>query len=406
MNKPMKNDTKTIWPLDSLHEWEQNPRSITRDGFTRLKKQIEKLGQYKPLLVKPDGTVLGGNMRLKAYRELGISDIWVSIIEPQDDAEALEYALSDNDRAGFYDDDLLANLIPEYPDFAWQDYAVDLKEPTNLGELIDRFTPVDEDDVPAVEQGESISQLGEVYQIGRHRLMCGDATRIEDAEKLMDGQKADMVFTDPPYGYSYESNHQKTHDMLMNDDKFLDFFPTLYVITKDPCAVYMCCGWQTVKEWAQLVSVAGLTIKNHIIWKKNNWSMGDLEGAYAGQYEIILFAHRGRVTLRNGRDQDVWEFDRVPPTDHPTMKPVELVARAIRNSSSTYDIVLDLFGGSGSTLIACEQTNRICYMMELDPKYCDVIRKRYAKFIGEEERWQEVTPIIDYAQNQLVKSTT
>lgn len=173
--------------IDTLHEWDKNPRSISKDGFNRLKKQISKLGQYKPLLITPNGEVLGGNMRLKAYRELGIEDAWVSVVTPKDESEKLEYALSDNDRAGFYDDDLLANLIPDYPDFNWADYSVDLKEPVNLGELLDRFREVEEDEAPALDVGEAVSKIGEVYQLGRHRLMCGDATKIEDVEKLMDG---------------------------------------------------------------------------------------------------------------------------------------------------------------------------------------------------------------------------
>lgn len=138
---------KTYKKLSELHEWDKNPRSITKDGFERLKKQIKKLGQYKPLLITPDGEVLGGNMRLKAYRELGIGDIWVSIVEPKNENEKLEYALSDNDRAGFYDDDLLANLMPNY-DIEWGDYAVDLKEPY----LLNNLPPdIDFDDIESTE---------------------------------------------------------------------------------------------------------------------------------------------------------------------------------------------------------------------------------------------------------------
>jgi hypothetical protein len=132
---------KVIWDIPKLHEWDKNPRSISKEGYERLKKQISKLGMYKPLIVTPEGEVLGGNMRLKAYRELGIKDVWVSIVEPKTEADKLEYALSDNDRAGYYDDDLLANLIPEYPEFDWASYSVDLKEPTNLQDLLDQFTP-------------------------------------------------------------------------------------------------------------------------------------------------------------------------------------------------------------------------------------------------------------------------
>ena len=195
----------------------------------------------------------------------------------------------------------------------------------------------------------------------------------------MNGEKADMVFTDPPYGYSYESNHQKKHKELLNDDKILDFIPNAYLFSKENVAFYIFCGWQTIKQWIEEVEKSSLTLKNIIIWKKNNWSMGDLKGAYAGQYEVILFAHKGRVNLKNGRGQDIWEFNRVPPKDHPTMKPVELIEKAINDATSFNETILDLFLGSGSTMVASHQLNRKCYGMELEPKYCQVIIDRMLK---------------------------
>lgn len=134
----MKNDK---WDIGKLHEWDKNPRNISPEGFARLKKQIQKLGQYKPLIITPEGEVLGGNMRLRAYRELGIKSVWVSIVKPETEAQKIEFALSDNDRAGFYDDDMLANLTANIPDVAWADFAVDLNEPTNLQELLNQFNP-------------------------------------------------------------------------------------------------------------------------------------------------------------------------------------------------------------------------------------------------------------------------
>lgn len=192
MNNPAPKEYRKT---SDLHLWEQNPRNIKPKDFDRLKKQIQELGQYKPLLITPDGEVIGGNMRLRAYRDLGIEDAWVSVVTPKDDAEKLKYALSDNDRAGYYDDDLLANLSSNYPDFSWGDYAVDLQPPTTL-DLILKNDEVVEDEPPEVSEEEPVSKLGEVYQLGRHRLMVGDSTKIEDVEKLMNGQKADMVFTD------------------------------------------------------------------------------------------------------------------------------------------------------------------------------------------------------------------
>jgi len=158
---------KDFRKLSELREWDKNPRSIKEKDFERLKKQIVKLGQYKPVIITPDGEVIGGNMRLKAYKALGMEDVWVSVVTPKDENEKLEYALSDNDRAGFYDSDLLANLMPEYPEFNWGDYAVDLKEPQTLDDLINSLQPIEEDEVPEASDEPAISKLGEVYQLGK-----------------------------------------------------------------------------------------------------------------------------------------------------------------------------------------------------------------------------------------------
>ena len=171
--------------------------------------------------------------------------------------------------------------------------------------------------------------------------------------------------------------------MLENDDKILDYVNPSYGIMQENCPVYSFCGWQTIKKWLEYFENTQLSIKNVIVWKKNNWSMGDLSGAYAGQYEIIIYLNKGRVELKGSRDTDIWEFNREPPKEHPTTKPIDLIVYAIGKSSEQGDIVLDLFGGSGSTLIACEQTGRKCFMMELDPHYVDVIIKRWEDFAGQ-----------------------
>ncbi len=352
---------KTFRKLSELKEWDKNPRSIKKKDFDRLKRQIQDLGQYKPLLVTQDGTVLGGNMRLKAYRELKIDEVWVSVVDAPTEERKLAYALSDNDRAGFYDDDLLANLIPSYPEFNWKDYAVDLREPQTLQDLLDKLTPVVEDDIPAVDESEILSKPGEIYQLGRHRLMCGDATKPEDVEKLMDGKKADMVFTDPPYGMDYSGRGENTSNKIMGDN--ID--PTeFYNIGAEIPERYI---WGRVENYKHLL----IKPRDVIIWKKNNFGMGS---GYRGQYECCFYY--GNFS---GSDSDVWEVNKDGHYDHPTQKPVALAVRAIRNSQPK--IIIDYFGGSGSTLIACEQTNRTCYMMEIDPKYCDVIRKRYESYI-------------------------
>lgn len=391
-----------------LKLWEDNPRNIKPKDFERLKKQIQELGQYKPLLITGDGTVIGGNMRLRAYMDLGIEDIWVSVVNPKDDNQMLAYALSDNDRAGYYDDDLLANLSSAYPDFEWGNYAVDLAPPTTLDEL---FKPeVEEDEVPEVDEtAEPVSKLGEVYQLGRHRLMCGDSTKIEDVEKLMNGQKADMVFTDPPYGMGLEADFKwskENESMGIKPSKGYD-----KVIGDEQQFNYQEYEWLDIKEqfwWGADYYVD--TLPNcgkegsWIVWDKKNDSLKDV---WTNEFELLWskVKHKKQVlrVLWNGALGT--ESEDVKNRVHPTQKPIRVCTPVIEQYSKIDGVVLDLFGGSGSTLIACEQLDRTCYMMELDPKYCDVIRKRYAKFIGKEEAWEEVSPRVTQADQQSTQTS-
>lgn len=431
-----------------LHGWDKNPRNITKKGFERLLKQVQKLGQYKPILITPDGEVIGGNMRLKAYEALGIEDIWVSVVDPKDENEKLEYALSDNDRAGYYDDDLLANIMGSY-EIEWGDYSVDLKEPTNLRDLLDQYNDPEEDDVPSLEET-AISKPGEIYQLGRHRLMCGDSTSVEDVEKLMNGVKADMAFTDPPYNIAYEggmnTHGQNKREGILNDkmtdEQFYSFLlqvnKRLVAFTNGP--IYICMSSKELPSLKRSFEEAGGHWQSFIIWIKSTFTLSrsDYQNLYepilygwpadtknhyflddrtqgnaiyevrakynavkdtttikVGTQKIVLEGKVKGVVQRSRRKTDIWEYAKPSRSDeHPTMKPVALVSEALRNSSIVGQNVLDLFGGSGSTLIAAQQLDRTCYMMELDPKYVDVIRKRYAKLIGEENQWQEVTPKI------------
>ena len=380
------NKQKTLKNIDVLTLWDRNPRSIDKSGFERLKEQLVRVkgitGEYlyKPLLITPDNVVIGGNMRLRALRELGEQDVWVNVVNVKNEQEMIEIALSDNDQAGKTEKDLLLELIEQYPEIKLGNYAVSFDQPTTLDDFMAQFKEVEEDDVPAVAEGEAISKLGEVYQLGRHRLMCGDATSIENVEVLMNGQKADMVFTDPPYGVNFQSNMRETtekFEVLKNDDMMLTDWiaPALSYSTG---WMLICTSWKVVKEWMEIGEQVG-KLTNMIIWDKGGGGIGDLEHSLSTDYEIILAYNRGnKITgLRLGSVWDVGK-DGSMTYVHPTQKPVALSAMAIQNLSN--GAVLDLFGGSGSTLIACEQTNRTCYMMELDPKYCDVIRKRYENF--------------------------
>jgi hypothetical protein len=211
---------KLYWKIDKLKSWEKNPRAIEKVDFERGKRQLarakEIIGEYlfEPLLITPEGEVLGDNIRLKALKDLGAEDIWVNIVNPKTEAEKIELALAANDRwASYVEQDLAALLEANKIEIVLEDYKIDLGTPIDLQTLLDRFGPeVKEDEVPEVPEV-AVSKLGEIYQLGKHRLMCGDATKLEDVEKLMDGRKADMIFTDPPYNVDYSENRK-----LMNDN--------------------------------------------------------------------------------------------------------------------------------------------------------------------------------------------
>jgi DNA modification methylase len=384
-------------PISKIVENPNNPRTIKTDKYQKLVKSLKEFPEMlekRPIVVDENMIVLGGNMRLKACGDAGIVDVPVVIAEGWTDEQKREFIIKDNVGFGDWDWDIIAN---EWDTEELEDWGLDLPDDWGVNK------EVEEDEVPEVDQGESASRLGEVYQLGRHRLMCGDSTKIEDVEKLMDGKKADMVFTDPPYGVAYVG---KTKDALtIQNDALGDEGTRLLVADalriapiKTGAVFYVCSpAGNTETAFRLAIADAGLALKQCIVWVKDHFVMGRQD--YHWRHESILYGWKEGSAhfYGGGRSQDtVWEVKR--PTvskEHPTMKPIELVLKGIGNSSKGDDIVLDLFGGSGSTLIACEQTNRICYMMELDEHYCDVTRKRYHKYVtGDEQGWQEGTPCI------------
>lgn len=358
--------------LADLKPHSKNPRQFTEKGLKDLENSINSIGFMQPININQDGTILSGHARAMKLKQMGEIEVDAYVpdrlLTPKQEEEVLVRANANT--AGQWDWDLLAN---EFEDFELTEWGLEI--PAIETEELE----AKEDDFDGEPPAEPITVLGDLYEIGEHRLLCGDSTCSDTVAKLMNGKKADMVFTDPPYGYKYESNHQSKHTELLNDDKILNFLPNVFLFSKENIAIYIFCGWQTITQWINEITDISLDLKNIIIWKKNNWSMGDLKGAYAGQYEVILFAHKGRVELKNGRGQDIWEFNRVPPKEHPTIKPVELIEKALNDTTNKNHLVLDLFLGSGSTMAASHQLKRKCYGMELDPKYCDIIIKRMIK---------------------------
>ena len=380
----MPDKTSKKIKLSDIHINPDNPRLIKDDKFKKLVASIKdfpKMMFLRPIVIDDTMTILGGNMRYKALQEAGFTEIpdeWVKQAKDLTEEEKKRFVIEDNMPFGEWDWDILANNF-EIKDLL--EWGFDEKE-------LKIEQDIEEDEAPEVSDEPAISKLGEVYQLGRHRLMCGDSTKIEDVEKLMAGKTADMVFTDPPYGIDFQSNMRtksEKFDVLQNDDVLLtDWIAS--AVTFSTGWVLFCTTWKVLDKWLEIGKQIG-ELSNMIIWDKGGGGIGDLEHSLLTDYEVIL-AYNRKNKIIGKRIGSVWSVgkDSSMVYDHPTQKPVELSALAIRTFSN--GSVLDLFGGSGSTLIACEQTNRICYMMEIDPKYCDVIRKRYAKFIGKEDEWK------------------
>ena len=371
-----------------LIPYARNSRTHSDEQVAKIASSIREFGFLNPVIVDGQNGIIAGHGRVMAAQKLGLIEIPVLRADHLSDAQKRAYIIADNRLAldAGWDAEMLRVEFAELADlgFDLDLTGFSLEEiDLNIEEIPEGLT--DEDAVPEAPET-PVSKLGDVWQLGNHRLMCGDSTSIDAVEKLMDGNKADMVFTDPPYGYKYESNHQDRHQMLMNDDVMLDFAPVINSVMFDDSSIYVCGSFQTISKWIDYISI-NFKYKNLIVWQKNNWSMGDLKGAFAGQHELIIFAHKGRVELIGKRDPDIWRFDRQAPDVHPTQKPVELIEYAMSKVKSGG--VLDVFGGSGSTMIACEKTNRINYSMELDPKYCDVIIKRWQDFTGKQATHEE-----------------
>jgi len=274
---------------------------------------------------------------------------------------------------------MLHQLSEEHDISPWFDQD-DLNEILNVTELDPEEGNTDPDDVPEALE-EPTTKPGDLWILGNHRLLCGDSTNPQHVERLMDGKKAGMVFTDPPYGVKYRSNMSQRFEQIKNDDTILEIAPIIWQFLADDSAAFVWTSHHVYPIWRQQFDAY---YKQTVIWSKGGGGMGDLEGQYALDYEMALFCAKGSPKFQGKRGMAVWDIgkDRATEYVHPTQKPVALAEQALADFTKTSNIVLDLFGGSGSTLIACERQHRHARLMELDPAYCDVIVKRWEDFTG------------------------
>lgn len=403
-----KKHTSELLPAD------YNPRKDLKPGdaeYEKLKRSLEQFGYVEPVIWnKTTGRVVGGHQRLKVLQDMGITEVDCVVVEMDEEKEkALNIAL--NKISGEWDKDKLALLIT---DLQATDFDVSLTgfDPAEIDDLfkdsVKDGIQDDEFDVDEELKKPSFTKPGDIWVLGRHRLICGDSTKPETLDLLMAGKKANLVVTDPPYNVNYEGSAGKIKNDNMKDTAFYEFllaaFQNAEQAMADDASIYVFHADTEGLNFRRAFADAGFYLSGCCIWKKQSLVLG--RSPYQWQHEPVLFGwkKKGKHSWYTGRKEStIWEFDKPKKNgDHPTMKPIALVAYPIMNSSMSNSIVLDPFGGSGSTLIACEQTDRICYTVELDEKFCDVIVNRYIEQVGSIAGVELVRDGLSYTYDEAV----
>ena len=376
--------------IGKVKPYNNNPRDISKAAIEKVTLSIKEFGFQQPIVVNKNNIIIAGHTRLEAAKQLKLKEVPVVVAKNLSDNQAKAYRLMDN-RSGQesnWDKKLLELELSLLND---ENINLDLTgfDEVELNNLIaDEKTGLTEDDaIP--EPKEAICKLGDIWQLGKHRLLCGDSTKEEDVNKLMDGAKADMVFTDPPYGINYSGGRtqvveKKTYGKILNDNlkglELGNLIANLFSFTKSESDYYICVSPLEQKPFLDVIENNKLKLDAVIVWDKKNAGLGYMR--YRRQCEFILYIKGKKFKKGDKSDFDLWQINRdnAQKYVHGTQKPVALSSRAILNSSKKEDFILDIFGGSGSTLIACEKINRNCYMMELDTTYCDIIIERWQNY--------------------------
>ena len=383
-----------VWSIDRLLPYIRNARTHTDQQVAQVAASIREFGWTNPILVAADGTIIAGHARLAAARKLKMTEVPVIVLDHLTEAQRRALVLADNRLAldAGWDEEMLrvelASLQEDGFDldivgFTDEELEDLLRDPEETRDGV-----TDEDAVPD-EQETAITVPGDVWVLGDHRLLCGDATSMDAIQTVLAGGLADMVFTDPPYNVDYVGKTAKK--LTIGNDalggKFYDFLreacTNVLAVTKG--AIYICMSSSELHTLFRAFTDAGGHWSTFVIWAKHHFTLGRSD--YQRMYEPILYGWCDGTDhfWCGARDQgDVWFIKRpMANLEHPTMKPVELVERALRNSSKTQDTILDVFGGSGTTLIACEKSRRQARLIELEPRYCDVIVRRWQEYTGE-----------------------
>jgi DNA modification methylase len=368
-----------------IKPYSKNAKKHPKKQVKQIAASIKEFGMNQPIVVDKQGTIIVGHGRYEALKLLGweVKPEWILTVDLTEE-QAKAYRLADNK---LNESEWNMNLVIE----ELKGLSAPMLDLTGFDK--DLILEPDEKDDLIPENPPSIAKLGDLWALGEHRVLCGDSTKLEDVERLMHGKKADIVVTDPPYNTGMEGkpDDEKArlshmfNDKIENWPQFLeDVFANYFAVTKGQCAFYVFIDWRKVAD-IRLAMEKLMDVKNVIVWDKKVHGLGS---DYKSTYELCVVGKKGKPEINNryGLDyQDIWRLQREMGRnkDHATAKPVELLEKPITHASKADDIVLDLFLGSGSTLIAAEKTGRICYGMELDPKYVDVIIKRWEEYTGD-----------------------
>ena len=368
--------------ISNIKPYENNPRKLSEQAIEKVAVSLKEYGFRQPIVVDKNMVIVAGHTRYRASKKLGLKQVPISIIDNLSEEQINAYRIADNRTAeeSEWDNELLKMEIKE---LEAKDFKLDLLgfNDQQLNNILfeEKQGLTDEDEVPETPE-EPISKLGDIWKLGNHRVMCGDSTFIDNIDLVTKKEKIDMVFTDPPYNIDYQGvkDKRKIKNDKMDDESFVDFLTSSLLGCE---TMYVCCSWQYAHLFREAMTKIARKPKAMIIWDKVNPAQ-HLD-KYFKQHEIIYYYgdFGGQKTLRG----DVWNLKRKKNTLHPTMKPVELITMALEDQKDK-KTVYDGFLGSGSTIIACEKMDRICYGMELDPKYCDVIIKRWENFTGKKAK--------------------
>lgn len=382
-------------PVEKLVPYINNARTHSPEQIYKLRASLREFGFINPVIIDRDFGVIAGHGRILAAKEEGITEVPCVFADHLTEAQKKAYIIADNRMAmdAGWDEELLRVEIEALEAEDFNPLLTGFDE-TELSKLFDDGNETQEDnfDVEAELEKPAITKPGDVWLLGRHRLVCGDSTKPDTFDTLMDGKKANLVITDPPYNVNYEGSAGKIKNDNMENDAFyrflLEAFKNTEAVMSSDASIYVFHADTEGLNFRRAFADAGFTLSGCCIWKKQSLVLG--RSPYQWQHEPVLFGWKksGKHKWYAGRKETtIWEYDKPKKNgDHPTMKPIPLLAYPIKNSSVTNSIVLDPFGGSGSTLIACEQTDRICYTIELDEKFCDVVVKRYIEQTGSADK--------------------